>query len=180
MVDFGVYAERVTVNGFRSGRLIIGRYGSVFSITGGIDIINSSYVETNIYQIDRDTSSSKPLFVAKDGSNVTIGSDMILDGTDSGVTGMVVENNSHVVTANNITLTCNNCGMAVSATWCSFVSLNAITGSENMFGMSASQGAIVSYKTDTLDKMWSNNADTGGLVLTGKNSSDLSGATLDL
>ena len=180
VVDFGVYAERVTVNGFRSGRLIIGRYGSVFSITGGIDIINSSYVETNIYQIERDTSSSRPLFVAKDGSNVTVGSDMILDGIDSGVTGMVVENNSHLVTANNITLTCNNCGMAVSATWCSFVSLNAITGSENMFGMSASQGAIVSYKTDTLDKMWSNNADSGGLVLTGKNSSDLSDATLDL
>ena len=180
VVDFGVYAERVTVNGFRSGRLIIGRYGSVFSITGGIDIINSSYVETNIYQIERDTSSSRPLFVAKDGSNVTIGSDMILDGIDSGVTGMVVENNSHLVTANNITLTCNNCGMAVSATWCSFVSLNAITGSENMFGMSASQGSIVSYKTDTLSKSWSNNADSGGLVLTGKNSSDLSDATLDL
>ena len=180
VVDFGVYAERVTVNGFRSGRLIIGRYGSVFSITGGIDIINSSYVETNIYQIERDTSSSRPLFVAKDGSNVTVGSDMILDGIDSGVTGMVVENNSHLVTANNITLTCNNCGMAVSATWCSFVSLNAITGSENMFGMSASQGAIVSYKTDTLTKSWSNNADSGGLVLTGQNSSDLSDATLDL
>lgn len=180
VVDFGVYNERVTVNGFRSGRLIIGRYGSVFSITGGIDIINSSYVETNIYQIDRDTSSSRPLFVAKDGSSVTIGSDMILDGIDSGITGMVVENNSHVVTANNITLTCNNCGMAIAATWCSFVSLNAITGSENTFGMSASQGSIVSYKTDTLSKMWSNNADSGGLVLTGKNSSDLSDATLDL
>lgn len=180
VVDFGVYNERVTVNGFRSGRLIIGRYGSVFSITGGIDIINSSYVETNIYQIDRDTSSSRPLFVAKDGSNVTIGSDMILDGIDSGITGMVVENNSHVVTANNITLTCNNCGMAIAATWCSFVSLNAITGSENTFGMSASQGSIVSYKTDTLLKSWSNNADSGGLVLTGKNSSDLSDATLDL
>ena len=180
VVDFGVYSERVTVNGFRSGRLIIGRYGSVFSITGGIDIINSSYVETNIYQIERDTSSSRPLFVAKDGSNVTIGSDMILDGIDSGITGMVVENNSHVVTANNITLTCNNCGMAIAATWCSFVSLNAITGSENTFGMSASQGSIVSYKTDTLSKSWSNNADSGGLVLTGKNSSDLSDATLDL
>ena len=180
VVDFGVYAERVTVNGFRSGRLIIGRYGSVFSITGGIDIINSSYVETNIYQIDRDASSSRPLFVAKDGSNVTISSDMILDGTDMGVSGMVVENNSHVVTANNVTLTCNNCAAPISAQWCSFVSLSTLTGSGNMIGMSASQGSIVSYKTDTLEKMWSNNADSGGLVLTGQNSSDLSDATLDL
>jgi hypothetical protein len=70
--------------------------------------------------------------------------------------------------------------MAVAATWCSMVSLGTITGSENVFGMSASQGSIVSYKTDTLDKYWSNNADSGGLVLTGNNSSDLSGATLDL
>lgn len=179
-IGFGVYTERVTVEGFTSGRLIFGKYGEVFTMVGGIDIVNSSFVETNIYQIERDTSSSRPLFLAKDGSNVSIGSDMILDGIDSGVTGMIVENNSHVVTANNVTLTCNNCGMAISAQWCSFVSVSTITGTECVFGMSATQGGIISYKTDTLSKMWSNNADSGGLVLTGNNSSDLSGATLDL
>ena len=179
-IGFGVYRERIVVDGFTSGRLVVGKPGEVFTITGGIDIINSSFVETNIYQIERDANSSRPLFLAKDGSNVSVGSDMILDGIDTGVTGMIVENNSHVVTANNITLTCNNCAMAITAQWCSFVSLNKITGSENVFGMSATQGAIVSYKTDTLSKMWSNNADSGGLVLTGSNSSDLSGATLDL
>ena len=179
-IGFGVYNERVTVEGFSSGRLIVGKYGEVFTIVGGIDIINSSFVETNIYQIERDTSSSRPLFLAKDGSNVSVGSNMILDGIDEGVTGMIAENSSHVVTANNVTLTCNNCAMAISAMWCSFVSVSTITGSENVFGMSASQGSIVSYKTDTLSKMWSNNADSGGLVLTGKNSSDLSDATLDL
>lgn len=178
-VDFGVYAERVTVKDFNSGRLVIGKYGDVF-IINGIDIINSSFVETNIYQIERATGSSRPLFLAKDGSNVSIGSDMILDGIDSGVTGMIVENDSHVVTGNNVKITANNCAMAVSAQWCSYVSLSTITGSGNVFGLSASQGAIVSYKTDTLSKSWSNNADSGGLVLTGKNSSDLSDATLDL
>ena len=60
------------------------------------------------------------------------------------------------------------------------MSLSTITGKGNMVGMVANQGAIVSYKTDTVEKMWSNAADTGGLVLTGKNSSDLSDATLDL
>lgn len=179
-IGFGVYNERVVVEGFTSGRLIVGKYGEVFTIVGGIDIINSSFVETNIYQIERDTNSSRPLFLAKDGSNVSVGSDMILDGIDAGVTGMIVENNSHLVTANNVTLTCNNCAMAITAQWCSFVSVSTITGSGNIFGMSASQGAIVSYKTDTLTKSWSNNADSGGLVLTGQNSSDLSDATLDL
>lgn len=179
-INAGTYTERVVVSGFTSGRLIVGKYGKNFTIVGGIDIVNSSFVETNIYQIKRDTSSSRPLFLAKDGSNVSVSSNMILDGVDTGVTGMIVENNSHLVTANNITLTCNNCAMAITAQWCSFVSVSKITGSNNIFGMSATQGAIVSYKTDTLSKSWSNNADSGGLVLTGQNSSDLSDATLDL
>ena len=178
-IGFGFFPERVVVEGFTAGRLLIGRPGEL-GIINGIEIINSSFVETNIYQIERPTGSSRPLFLVKDGSNVSVASDMILDGIDMGVTGMIVENNSHVVTGINTTLTVNNCAATVTAQWCSFVSLNKITGSENMFGMVASQGGIVSYKTDTTLKNWSNSADTGGLVLTGKNSTDLSDATLDL
>jgi hypothetical protein len=179
-IDWGLYKERVTVEGFTSGRLLISRPGELAIIEGGIDIINSSFVETNIYQIDRNSESSRPLFVAKDGSKVMIGSDMIFEGKNMSVTAMVVEQNSHLVTGYNVTITCNDCVGSVIAQWCSFASLNNVTGSGNMIGFSASQGGIVSYKTDTLEKMWSNNADSGGLVLTGQNSSDLSNATLDL
>lgn len=175
----GTYPERVTVEGFTSGRVVVGRYGDLFTING-IDIINCSFVETNISRIERLSGNSRPLFVAKDGSNVFMDGNMVLDGIDGGVTGAVIEKNSHFVTGNTTRLTCNNCAMAVSAQWCSFVSLNEVTGTGNVFGLSASQGSIVSYKTDTLSKSWSNNADSGGLVLTGNNSSDLSGATLDL
>lgn len=178
-IGFGVYPERVTVKDFSAGRLIVGKPGEVFTIDG-IDITNSTFVETNIYQITKADGSTKALFSVKDGSNVFIGSDMILEGGDQTVNGMLVENNSHVVVANNKKLTANDCAMAISAQWCSFVSLGEINGQDNVFGMSATQGAIVSYKTDNLGKMWSNNADSGGLVLTGKNSSDLSDATLDL
>ena len=178
-IGYGVYAERIKVEGFSGGRLAIGKPGEDFTING-IEVINSSFVESNIAKIQRDTGSNLPLFTAKDGSNVIIGSNITMDGKNADVYGIVAENGSHVVTANNKTITCNNCSMAVSATWCSFVSISTITGSGNTFGLSATQGAIVSYKTDTLSKMWSNNADSGGLVLTGKNSSDLSDATLDL
>ncbi len=178
--DMGVYAERVTVDGFASGRLVISRPGELAIITGGIDIINSSFVEVNIYQIERDANSSRPLFVAKEGSNVIIYSDMILDGIDMGVTGMIVERDSHLVAVIPTVLTFNNCAATATAQWCSFISLNTITGKDNMFGMVASQGGIVSYNTDTTLKNWSNSADSGGLVLTGKNSTDLSDATLDL
>ena len=179
-IGSGTYQERVVVENFTSGRLIIGKKGETFTIVGGIDIVNSSFVESNIYQIKRETGSSKTLFLVKDGSNVSFSSDIILDGIDSGITGMIVENNSHVVTSNNVKFTCNNCAMAITAQWCSFVSLSTIAGSNNIFGVSATQGAIISYKTDTLSKSWSNNADSGGLVLNGNNSSDLSGATIEL
>lgn len=179
-IDWGAYTERVTVKDFSNGRLVISRPGELAIIVGGIDIINSSFVETNIYQIERATGSSRPLFVAQDGSNVFISSDMILDGIDLGVTGMIAERNSHVVTGNTVKLTFNNCGSTATAIWCSFVSMNEITGTNNMFGMIGSQGGIVTYKTNTTVVNWSNSADAGGLVLTGKNSTDLSDATLDL
>lgn len=178
-VDFGVYPERVTVSDFSGGRLVIGRPGEVF-ILNGITIINSSFVETNIYQIERAAGNSQPLFMVKDGSNVWVGSNMILDGVDSGVTGMIVENNSHVVGGNNVKVTANNCAGVIVAQWCSFVSFTEVTGAGNIFGLGASYGGIISYKTETIDMMWSNTADTGGLVLTGANSTNLSDATLDL
>ena len=179
-IDDGTYTERVVITGFTSGRLIVGEHSKNVTIIGGIDVVNSSFVEINIYQIERDVNSTAQLFVAKDGSNVSVSSDMYLNGLNSNSIGMLVENNSHLVTADNVKITCDNCAMAITAQWCSFVSVSTIAGVNNTFGMSATQGSIVSYKTDSLYKLWSNNADSGGLVLTGQNSSDLSDATLDL
>lgn len=178
-VDFGTYPERVIVENFHGGRLVVGRPGEVF-ILNGITIENSSFVETNIYEIDRATGSSLPLYLVKNGSNVQVSSNMLLDGIDSGINGMMVENNSHVVGGNNVKLTANNCGGVILAQWCSFVSFTEITGTGNVVGVVASQGGIISYKTETIDMMWSNSADTGGLVLTGSNSTALSDAALDL
>ena len=76
--------------------------------------------------------------------------------------------------------TIDNCGGIASANTNSFISFDKIEGSENMVGLQASRGAIVSYKTNTASTLWGNNADSGGLILTGRNSTNLSGATLDL
>lgn len=179
-IGFGVYNERVLLENFVGGKIIFGNPGNVFTIIGGIDIDNCSCVESNIYQIERNTESSRPLFVAKNGSNVFIYSDMVIDGIDAGTTGMIIENNSHVVANNNMKLTANNCGGIASANTNSFISFDIIEGSENIVGVQASRGAIVSYKTNTASTMWGNNATSGGLILTGSNSTNLSGATLDL
>lgn len=178
-VTNGTYSERVEIKDFTSGKLVVCTPGSSV-IINGIDIINSSVVETNIYKIQRNSNNTGALYSVKDGSNVAIASPMTLDGNDRTVVGLAAERNSSVITGNNITVTANNCVATVSAVWCSFVTLSAITGSNNVLGLSASQGSIISYKTDTTTKDWSNAADSGGLVLTGQNSSDLSDATLDL
>lgn len=178
-IDFGVYDERISVVGFTGGRLKIGRPGNVFTING-IDIVESSFVETNIYQIEYNMTGSKGLFDVSGGSNVFINSDMIIDGLTQSATAMRAIDNSVISMEGGRTLTVNNCGAAINAQKCSFVTVDKLTGTSNTFGMMAYMGSIISYNTDTLDKAWSNDANQGGLVLTGKNSTDLSGATIEL
>lgn len=178
-IGFGVYAERIEVKGFSSGRLVVGKPGEVFTIEG-IDIINSAFVETNIYQIENSITGSKALFDVSGGSKVFVNSDMIIDGLTQSATAMRAIDNSMISIEGGRTLTVNNCGAAINAQKCSFVTVDKLTGSSNTFGMMAYMGSIISYNTDTLDKAWSNDANQGGLVLTGQNSSDLSGATIEL
>lgn len=178
-VDFGVYDERVSVVGFSGGKLKIGQPGNVFTIKG-IDIVESSFIETNIYQIEDSITGSKALFDVSCGSNVFINSDMIIDGLTQSATAMRAIDNSVISMEGGRTLTVNNCGAAINAQKCSFVTVDELTGSDNTFGMMAYMGSIISYNTDTLDKAWSNDANSGGLVLTGSNSTTLSGATIEL
>lgn len=178
-VGFGVYKERLSVVGFSGGKLVIGQPGEVFSING-IDIVESSLVETNIYQIEYNQTGSKGLFDVSNGSNVLISSDMILDGVSQAAAGIRVVNDSKVSVETNRVITVNNCAGAITAQKCSLVSVDTITGSENTVGMTAYLGSIISYKSNTMDTSWGNDASSGGLILTGNNSTSLSGATLEL
>jgi hypothetical protein len=105
---------------------------------------------------------------------------MIIDGVSQAGTGIRAIDGSSVAVTSNRTVTINNCASAASASNCSMISFDKITGADNTFGLLAYRGSIVTYNTDTLVKSWSNDANSGGLVLTGKNSTDLSDATLDL
>jgi hypothetical protein len=178
-IDFGVYPERVSVVGFSGGKLVIGQPGNVFTIDG-IEIVECSFVETNIYQIEYSITGSKGLFDVSGGSNVFINSDMIIDGITQAATAIRVIDCSTVAAADNITVTINNCAGAINALKCSQVSVSTLAGSGNTFGMMAYRGSIISYSKDLLEKAWSNDANTGGLVLTGTNSTTLSGATIEL
>ena len=180
-IDWGVYAERVVVEGFGAGKLILGTDSASCFIQGGIDINSCSNVELRISQIEALESSSVPLIDVTGGSNVFIRKSLTLDAKSLVTVGLRV-NDGSVVSADDVAyVTISNCTtIPVIATYCSLVSFGTIKGSGNMFGMSATRGGIISFTTDELGREWSNLADSGGLILTGNNSSDLSDATLDL
>ena len=178
-VGSGTYNERVSVVGFSGGKLIIGQPGENFTIIG-IDIVESSFVETNIPRIEYNQTGSKGLFDVTNGSKVLIKSNMVLNGVSQAGNGIRAIDDSSVAAETNVIVEINNCSAAVSAQKCSLVSFDTITGTENMFGMLAYRGSIISYNKDTMTKWWSNDANSGGLVLTGSNSTTLSGATIEL
>lgn len=175
----GTYNENLVVENFHGGKIVIGSAGKSFTING-ITIDNSSFVESNIYQIKKKSGINNNLFVAKNGSNIFINRNIVLDGVDRSVAGIAAENNSHISTGSNVIVTANYCVGIAAASANSYIYLDTIEGSENVIGVSATMGSVISYKTDNSLKDWGNNAASGGLVLTGSNSTTLSGATLDL
>ena len=176
----GTYEERVAVNGFIGGKLKIGVQGRSVVIRG-FAISGCSFVETNISNITKSSGFSGAFYFVDKGSSVLIASAMKIEGSNASDSGISATTGSTVYAASNVTLTISNCyGAAVQADLCSFVSVDKILGDNNIIGVSAVRGSIVSYNTQTMTNMWGNNAASGGLVLTGSNSSSLSGATLDL
>lgn len=176
----GTYNERISVVGFSGGELIIGVSGRNVTVRG-VEIVNCVSVETNITYITKTSGFGGPLYSVSGGSSVLIASAMQIDGNDESVIGMSATDGSSIFTAEGVTISVSYCyGVAVNADKCSFVSVGTIDGTDNLIGLTALRGGIVSYVTDNMTNMWGNNASSGGLVLTGTNSSDLSGATLDL
>lgn len=178
-IDWGVYHERVVVKGFSGGKLVIG-HPSGLPIIDGIEISECTYVETNIYQIEYAQTGTAGLFDVSGGSNVVIKSAMTIDGLSAKGTGIRAIDGSTITTEESITVTINNCQAVIHAVKCANVSVGTISGTGNIFGMLAYRGSIISYATDNLEIAWSNDANSGGLVLTGSNSTTLSGATIEL
>ena len=176
----GTYDERVSINNFVGGTLSIGVLGRSVTVRG-LYISGCPKVELNIQYLTKTSSFGGPVLSATNGSNVILVSSIQVDGNNDNVSGISAINFSSVYANTGVTVGVSKCyGAAVIAERCSFVSLDTISGTDNVAGMSATRGGIISYKTNSMTNMWGNIADTGGLVLTGANSSDLSGATLDL
>ena len=178
-VATGTYNEVVSIVGFSGGKLKVGVSGRSTTIRG-VRIVNSSLVEMNIRNIILMNEFKQSPFVAEGGSNVVIGSHLSINGNNNSINGITAIDGSTVTANASTTVGVSFCyGAAATADKCSRISFDTLSGTDNVVGVTAVRGSIISYRTQSMTNMWGNSADSGGLVLTGSNSSELSGATLD-
>lgn len=173
----GTYAERVIVDGFSGGQLIIGVAGRTVTIRG-LHINNSAHVSLNISNITWASGFSDTIFLVSHGSSVTLTSGMTVRCVNSSYVGVGVTHGATLVSANT-TLTVLNCTQsAIRVTLGGRAALSAITGSSNTdIGLLAELGGILSYNTTNLSSTVGDVSRTGGRILSGSGS-DLSDASV--
>lgn len=174
----GTYNERVSVDGFNGGRLIIGETGRTVVIRG-LNITNSTQVVLNISNVTWASGFSGTIVYVSYNSSVVLGSGMTIRCAGSTEVGLGVTYGSSFV-ADTVTITVLDCARtAILSTIGSRVALNAITGSGNTaVGLMAERGAILAYNTKNLTATNSDVSRTGGRILTGSGA-DLAAASVE-
>ena len=163
----GTYEERVRIENFSGGTLIVGNIGRSVIIRG-LTIVSSSLVKLNISNITRvDAIIGTPLAISG-GSNVIANSDITVDGERADVSGITVSENSTFSSASGVTVTStknNNYGILASNG--SRVSLHTVAGGGNGTGLSAETGAVISYGTRTMTATTAVRTLYGGRIVSG-------------
>ena len=178
-IEAGTYEERLVINGFSCGRLVIGVYGRSTTVRG-IDIDNSSLVVTNISKITYAAGFNGNLFDVNNNSSVLIEQGVTLDATNGGLIGcLYVTNNSTVSASSGNSVTANNGFASIDASYGSRLTLSRVAGSNSYFGLTASRGAVITYESSTLTSTIGDAADTGGRIFVGSGTVNLSKATIE-
>ncbi len=178
-IEAGTYEERLDVRGFSSGKLILGVYGRSTTIRG-IAIKYSSTIVTNISYITHADGFSGNLFDVDDNSSVLINQGITFDGTNGGLISCLYARNNSVVSASSgNSITVNNSFAAIDASNGARISLSRLYGSGNYLGISANTGAVISYESSTLASSEGDVASSGGRILYGSGSFNLSAATVE-
>lgn len=177
-VAAGTYDERISFKGFTGGVIEIGKINTTVTVRG-IEVDSSSLIKLLIPRIVYDSAFPGAFIDIKNGSNVFLGSGVTITG-GGGSNGISVMKNSSMSMTNGLTLTVNGVGGAViNAIECSSVSLNNVTGSENLFGLSAGYGSIIAYRSSSVTSYLGDEASDGGRILTGGGTSTLATASLE-
>ncbi len=146
----GDYPERVRIEGFYGGRLIVGQTDRAVT-TRGITVFTSSSVDLRISNITAVGGDGGTLLYVAAGSQVILGRHCTLDCNNAVNIGVAVEQNSSLV-AIGVSLNVNkSLDAAILAKNNGRISLNIAGGSNNAgSGMRAENGSVITYATKSL------------------------------
>lgn len=178
-IEDGTYEERVKIEGFTAGKLILGRYVSTITVRG-IEVVNSSIVELQIRHFKRSSAFNGSLLKVTDGSSVIIGQGADFDGGSVSYNGIDCDHNSKISVGTSCELVISNVGnaAAISAMRGSEISLDRISGDNNLFGVYAQYGSVVRWKSGAITAGFGDGASEGSQLITGSGSSTLVNATV--
>lgn len=168
----GTYEERVNVDGFTGGRLVLGVAGRAVTIRA-LTVRYSTMVWLNIPNITYSSSFPDTLIYITAGSVVFIGNSLTINCNGSSPTGIGVERGSVLITPAGVTITVNGSTiMGIYATTGAKIVLNQIAGSNNTgAAIAVEHGSTVSYATRTISATTANLTSTGGRIYSGGQSS---------
>lgn len=170
----GTYEERIELNGFQGGIVVIGDVGKAVTVRG-IQVTTSSLVRINV-NITRSSSWGGTPLNVRLGSCVQFGNDIVINAASSS-SGIMVESGSSLSALVDIfgymtKTTVNSSGyFAIYATGGSKVALGEIAGTGNSTGLQAADGAVISYSSRTMTASTMNVTVAGGRIYSGAQTS---------
>lgn len=171
----GTYEERVKIDGFQGGIVVVGSVGRTVTVRG-IEVESSSLVRINVNITYSSTLGGTPLSL-RYGSNVQFGTDITINGSSAAVSGIMVETGSKLSAVVDLfgfmmRTEISNCkNFAIYATAGSTVSLGEIVGSGNGTGLYAADGATITYNTRGMTAATANVTVAGGRIYSGAQTS---------
>ena len=167
----GTYPERVRIEGFYGGRLIVGQSDRTVTVNG-ISIFASTSVQIRISTVTVASGSTDTLMYVGAGSNVIIGRHITLNCSSTATIGLGVEQNSSV-SASGVSVNVNGSkDTAIMAKDNGRIALNIAGGSSNAgVGLRAENGAVISYITRSLSATTAQLTVGGGKIYSGAQTS---------
>lgn len=163
----GTYEERIVVEGFSGGKLVIGEPGRAV-VLRGINVVNSNQVTFNIPNVTWASGFIGNIFQVSNNSSVVLASNMVVNCAGSSEIGVAVLHGGELL-SNDATIEVSKCAKpAIRVAYGSRAALGVIAGTNNTdAGLMAESGAVLSYTTSTLTSTKGDMATTGGCILTG-------------
>ena len=166
----GTYEERIVIEGFSGGKLVIGEPGRTVTLRG-INVINSNQVTFNISNVTWAAGFTGTIFLVSYNSSAILASGMTVRCAGSNEVGVGVTYGSELICVNTTITVLNAASTAIRVTFGSKAAFDTITGSSNTAaGLMAERGSILSYTTSTLSSAWGNVVTTGSRILPGSGS----------